>query len=160
MPAPLIPLGKGAALWIKAALLAKKSVLLSGAAFKAAALGTAYMVKGVTFTKVGAATLAVLATPSTLDVAADATYDVLREIGFGVDALVDEGQLVREIAGAYESSNGYRVRFCVDREGAKVIVPEAWKVCPYDNAAPLEGVVFEYREAEAAKQAGPKQTDG
>lgn len=149
MPAPLVPIGKGAALWIKAALLAKKSALLTGAAFKAAALGTAYIVKGVTFTKVGASTLAVLAAPASMGLAADATYDVLRQIGFGVDALVDEGEIVREIASEYERSSDYHVRFCVHPDGNKVVAPKAWQVCPYDNAPPRKGVIFEYRATAA-----------
>ena len=140
----LIPVGKGLA-WLAAALgLGSKAVLLTAAALKAAAIGTAFIVKGVAFTKTGALVLTVSAGGVAYNQVTDSTVQTLNHLEYQVDSEATLPLVKSEISEAVKAQGSYSSKYCLNGDGKKVLIPNSYKVCPMDGSDPLIGHKFEY----------------
>lgn len=135
-----VVLGKiGAAIGIGATKLA----VLTAAAFKAAAIGTAFAVKGIVFTKTGAITMTVAMGASTYLEATDATVDAIAEFGYKSDTSSSIPMIKQDINIIIADQGIYTVRYC-EIGNEKVIIPTSYKMCPHDGSSPKSGHSFEF----------------
>ncbi|MBN9890568.1 hypothetical protein [Salipiger abyssi] len=151
MAAPILLLVPKGLAYLGAALgLTGKAVILSAAALKAAAIGTAFIVKGVAFTKTGAMILTVAGGGIAYATTTDATMETMSELGYVSDSHDKIPVIEREIYEAVESSGIYTVRYC-EENGQKIIVQQNHYFCPHDGSTPKEGQSFQFTDEIAEK---------
>ena len=134
--------GKAAALL---GIGAGKIAALTATAFKIAAVGTAFTIKGLVFTKTGGLALTVAIGAATYLQATDATVDAISEFGYKSDSISTIPMIKQDINIIVSNQGTYTVLYCEVGE-EKIVVPSSYNVCPQDGSMPKEGHSFDFTE--------------
>lgn len=147
----IILTAKGLA-WLGAALgLGSKAIILTAATFKAAAIGTAFLVKGIAFTKIGATAMMVAVGTATYSQVTDATVETMRGMGYKADGQASLDMVRTEIGAAVRSRGDFTIRYCLYPNGDRVVADSSWRVCPHDGSEPRNGEQFMFRNEAPAR---------
>lgn len=135
--APLIVFGL--LKWSSAFFFGAKAVMFSAAAFKSAAIGTAFLVKGIVVKKVALTAITLYTGGVVLNEVVDVSLETLGDLGYQADSKADISKIRGEITQAARENGSYVVKYCTSEAGARIIAQKHWSFCPEDGAAPVEG---------------------
>lgn len=156
MPAPLLlipaaggAVAKGVAMLGAALGLTSKAIVLSTVAFKTAAIGTAFIIKGVTFTKTGFLAMTVVTGGLAYADVTNSTVETMVHLDYSVGASAELPIIKEDIENEVKSGGSYTVRYCQLPTGEKQALPKNYNFCPHDGSAPLNGHKFDFEKSVA-----------